>query len=396
MTYKTRYMQNVLKTASVIAALVLLAACGGTTTKVEKGKDKIVAEKKAQLDKMKEDQKALSDKISALEEEIITLDPSQKKENAKLVAIAPLETGSFTHYIDLQGRIDATNIAYVAPRGQGGLVKAIYIKQGDYVKKGQLLLKLDNAMAQKQIDQLNSQLSYAKDILKRQQNLWDQSIGTEVQLLSAKNNVESIEKQIATAQEQSSFSNVYAEMSGVAEVVNIKVGELFQGGPQIRIVNTNDLKIVAQVPENYLDRVGVGSKMLVNFPDLGNKTFTTKISVAGKLIDPNSRSFYIEAKMPVDKSLRPNQIALVKIQDYTAKDVITIPVNTMQNDDKGKFVMVAVKESDKWVARKKPVEVGQLYGDKVEVKSGLKVGEQIITDGFQGLYEGQPLTTNMM
>ena len=394
MTYKTRYMQNVLKTASVIAALVLLAACGGTTTKVEKGKDKIVAEKKAQLDKMKEDQKVLSDKIVALEEEIITLDPSQKKENAKLVAIAPLETGSFTHYIDLQGRIDANNIAYVAPRGQGGLVKAIYVKQGDYVKKGELLLKLDDAMAQKQIDQLNSQLAYAKDILKRQQNLWDQHIGTEVQLLSAKNNVESIDKQIATAKEQSSFSNVYAELSGVAETVNVKVGEFFQGGPQIRIVNTNDLKIVAQVPENYLNRVAVGSKVLVNFPDLGNKIITTKVSVAGKLIDPNSRSFYIEAKMPADKSLRPNQIALVKIQDYTAKDVITIPVNTMQNDDKGKFVMVAVKESDKWIARKKPVEIGQLYGDKVEVKSGLKAGEQIITDGFQGLYEGQPLTTN--
>lgn len=394
MTYKTRYMQNVLKTASVITALVLLAACGGTTTKVEKGKDKIVAEKKAQLEKMKEDQKALSDKIIALEEEIVALDPSQKKENAKLVAIAPLETGSFTHYIDLQGRIDATNIAYVAPRGQGGLVKAIYIRQGDYVKKGQLLLKLDDAMAQKQIDQLNTQLAYAKDILKRQQNLWDQHIGTEVQLLSAKNNVESIEKQIATAKEQSSFSNVYAEMSGVAETVNIKVGEFFQGGPQIRIVNTSDLKIVAQVPENYLDRVGVGSKVMVNFPDLGNKTFTTKVSVAGRLIDPNSRSFYIEAKMPVDKSLRPNQIALVKIQDYTAKDVITIPVNTLQNDDKGKFVMVAVKESDKWIAHKKPVEIGQLYGDKVEVKSGLKAGEQIITDGFQGLYEGQPLTTS--
>jgi RND family efflux transporter MFP subunit len=387
-------MQNVLKTASVIAALVLLAACGGTTTKVEKGKDKIVAEKKAQLDKMKEDQKVLSDKIVALEEEIITLDPSQKKENAKLVAIAPLETGSFTHYIDLQGRIDANNIAYVAPRGQGGLVKAIYVKQGDYVKKGELLLKLDDAMAQKQIDQLNSQLAYAKDILKRQQNLWDQHIGTEVQLLSAKNNVESIDKQIATAKEQSSFSNVYAELSGVAETVNVKVGEFFQGGPQIRIVNTNDLKIVAQVPENYLNRVAVGSKVLVNFPDLGNKIITTKVSVAGKLIDPNSRSFYIEAKMPADKSLRPNQIALVKIQDYTAKDVITIPVNTMQNDDKGKFVMVAVKESDKWIARKKPVEIGQLYGDKVEVKSGLKAGEQIITDGFQGLYEGQPLTTN--
>ena len=394
MTYKIRYMQNILKAASVIAVLVLLAACGGTTSTIEKGKDKIVADKKAQLGKMKDDQKVLSDKIAALEEEIITLDPSQKKENAKLVVIAPLETGSFTHYIDLQGRIDANNIAYVAPRGQGGLVKAVYVKQGDYVKKGDLLLKLDDAMAQKQIDQLNTQLTYAKDILQRQQNLWNEHIGTEVQLLGAKNNVASIEKQIATAKEQSSFSNVHAPISGVAETVNIKVGEFFQGGPQIRIVNTNDLKIVTQVPENYLERVGVGSKVLVNFPDLGSKTFTTKVAVAGKLIDPNSRSFYIEAKMPVDKSLRPNQIALVKIQDYTAKDVITIPVNTLQNDDKGKFVMVAVKENDKWIAHKKPIEIGQLYGDKVEVKSGLKAGEQIITDGFQGLYEGQSLTTN--
>lgn len=385
-------MQNVFKTALAVAAIVFLASCGSTTNQENKG----IAAKKAQLEKMKTEQRVLADKITALEEDIIKLDPSQKKENAKLVAIAPLETGNFTHYIDLQGRIDANNVAYVAPRGQGGLVKAIYVKQGDQVKKGQLLLKLDDAMAQKQLDQLNSQLAYAKDILQRQQNLWNERIGTEVQLLSAKNNVESIEKQIATAKEQSSFSNVYAEMTGVAETVNIKVGEFFQGGTQIRIVNTNDLKIVTQVPENYIEKVGVGSTILVNFPEAGDKIITTRVSVAGKLIDPNSRSFYVEAKLPVNKSLRPNQIALVKIQDYTAKNVITIPVNTLQNDDKGKFVMMAVKENDKWVAHKNPVVIGQLYGDKVEVQSGLKAGDQLITDGFQGLYEGQPLTTNAL
>ncbi len=110
------------------------------------------------------------------------------------MALTPLASGSFTHYIDLQGHIDATNVAYVAPRGQGGLVKSIYVKQGDNVKKGQLLLKLDDALAQKQIDQLNTQLAYAKDLLQRQQNLWNQSIGTEVQLLNAKNNVANIEK----------------------------------------------------------------------------------------------------------------------------------------------------------------------------------------------------------
>ncbi len=180
-----------------------------------------------------------------------------------------------------------------------------------------------------------------------------------------------MKKQIAAAQEQSSFSNVYAEMSGVAEIVNIKVGEFFAGGQQIRIVNTNDLKVVAQVPENYLERVSVGSTILVNFPEADNKTIKAKVSVAGKLIDPNSRSFYIEAKMPADKQLRPNQIALVKIQDYVANEALTIPISTLQNDDKGKFVMVAVKEGDKWFARKKPVTVAQLYEDKVEVKSGL-------------------------
>ncbi|MGN6435456.1 MAG: efflux RND transporter periplasmic adaptor subunit [Agriterribacter sp.] len=385
-------MQNVIKLAYTITALMVLTACGAGQLSPD-AKAKAVAEKKAEIEKLKAQEKGITDQIAKLEEEILKIDPSQKKENPKLVAISPVTAGNFTHYIDLQGRVDATNVAYVAPRGQGGLVKAIYVKQGDNVKKGQLLLKLDDALTQKQLDQLNTQLAYAKDLLQRQQNLWDQKIGTEVQLLNAKNNVANIEKQIASVQEQSSFSNVYAEMSGVAETVNIKVGEFFQGGPQIRIVNTNDLKVITQVPENYLERVNVGSPMTINFPE-ANKTIQTKVTVAGKLIDPNSRSFYVEAKLPADKSLRPNQIAMVKIQDYTAKEVLTIPVNTLQNDDKGKFVMVAVKDGSKLVAKKKPVVTGQLYADKVEITEGLQAGDQLITDGFQALYEGQLLTTN--
>lgn len=393
MTYKYWNMQNFLKTAAVITSLVLLAACGAKSP--SEGGNKTIAEKKVQLEKLKTQQREINDKVSALEEELIELDPSLKKENKKLVAVSSLTPTSFTHYIDLQGRVDANNIAYVAPRGQGGLVKAVYVKQGQYVNKGQLLLKLDDAIIQRQIDQLNTQLAYAKDLLQRQQNLWDLKIGTEVQLLTAKNNVANIEKQLATAKEQLSFSNVYAEISGVAETVNIKVGEIFTGGPQIRIVNTNDLKLITQVPENYMEVVGVGSPIVITLPEANNKTINTRISVAGKLIDPNSRSFYIEAKLPVDKSLRPNQIALVKIQDYTAKNVISVPVITLQNDDKGKFVMAAVQENGKLVAKKKPVVIGKLYSDKAEILEGLKEGDQIITDGFQGLYDGQPITTSV-
>lgn len=384
-------MHNVFKTASVIIIVAAFTTLGACTAKP--GDKKAIADKKAQLEKLKAEQKTINDKVTTAEAELLKLDPSLKKENAKLVAIAKIEPENFTHFIDLQGKLDATNIAYVAPRGQGGLVKAVYVRQGDNVRKGQLLLKLDDAIFQKQIDQLNTQLSYAKDLLQRQQNLWDQKIGTEVQLLNAKNNVANVEKQIATANEQASFSNVYAEMNGVAETVNIKVGEMFMGGQQIRIVNTNDLKIVTEVPENYMENVNVGSPLVVNFPESG-KTINTKVSVAGKIIDPNSRSFYIEAKMPFDKSLRPNQIAMVKIEDYTAKNAITIPISTLQNDDKGKFIMVAVQENGKWIARKKAITIGQLYQDKVEVKSGLQTGDQIITEGFQGLYEGQPIVTS--
>lgn len=393
MTYKYWNMQNLFKTAAVITTFALLAACGAKSS--SEGGNKAIAEKKMQLEKLKTQQREINDKVTALEEELIKLDPSLKKENKKLVAIGTLEPGSFTHYIDLQGRVDANNIAYVAPRGQGGLVKAVYVKQGQSVNKGQLLLKLDDAILQTQIDQLNTQLAYAKDLLQRQQNLWDQKIGTEVQLLTAKNSVANVEKQLATAKEQLSFSNVYAEISGVAETVNIKVGETFTGGPQIRIVNTNDLKLITQVPENYMEAVGVGSPIVITLPEANNKIINTKITVAGKLIDPNSRSFYIEAKLPVDKSLRPNQIALVKIQDYTAKNVISVPVITLQNDDKGKFVMAAVQENGKLVARKKPIVVGKLYGDKAEILEGLKAGDQIINDGFQGLYDGQAITTSV-
>ena len=114
--------------------------------------------------------------------------------------------------------------------------------------------------------------------------------------------------------------------------------------------------------------------------------------MAGKIIDPNSRSFYVEIHLPADKDLRPNQIANVKIQDYTAGNTLTIPVNTLQTDDKGKYVFVAEAAKDKVVARKKAITVGQRYSDKVQVLSGLQAGDKIITEGFQSLYDGQSLT----
>ena len=394
----------------VAAEILFLAACGGG------GSQSALNGKKEQLEKLKQQQTKVSDDIQKLEDEIGKLDTSAvKKEKTKLVALSTLAAAPFTHYIDLQGKIDALNVAYVAPRnGTGGIVTAVYVKQGDNVKKGQLLLKLDDIIASQNVKSAaqnvaatKAQLDLAKDLYKRRQNLWSQGIGTEVDVLTAKTNAENLEAQynaqqenFKNAQQQLNFTSIYSDIDGVANTVNVRVGELFAGNvpgtanPQILIVNTQNLKAVAQVPELYLTKVGLGTKVNVTLPELNNKSLDVKVTAAGKLIDPNTRSFYIEAKLPYDKDFHPNQIALVKIQDYYVPNALAVPVSTVQNDLTGKYVLVAVKEKDRMVAHKKTVQIGQLYGDKIEIISGLQAGDSIITEGVQGLYDGQPITTD--
>jgi len=380
-------MKNI-ATVIIVSAVFVLASCGSKSGNAE------LTEKKAKLEELKKQQSAINDQVVKLETEIGKLDPTTiQKENEKLVSVMPLSITAFAHYIDLQGKVEAVNIAYVTPRGQGGQVKELYVRKGDAVKKGQILLKLDDLVIKRQIDQLQTQLSFAKDLYQRQQNLWKENIGTEVQLLSAKNQVDNIEKQISIVKEQQSFTSVYAEMDGVLDDVNVKVGEIFMGAGQIKLINTSDLKVTAQVPENYLEKVKVGTSLKVILPDI-NRTTDAVIRVAGKLIDPLSRSFYIEAKLPADNIFRPNQVAQVKILDYSNANALTIPVNTLQTDDKGKFVMVSAKENGKTVAHKKPVVAGELYGDKIEIKSGLQAGDLLITEGYQSVYDGQTITTS--
>lgn len=374
---------------------IIAASCGNA----KKDNAALLNDKKAELQELKQEQKELNEKITVLETEIAKLDTSSVSTGKpKLVAIEPVSPNSFTHYVDLQGKIDAENVGYVSPRGQGGQIRALYVKQGQRVSKGQLLMKLDDAVVRTQLDQLNSQLAFQEDLYKRQQNLWKEGIGTEVQLTSARQNVTNLQKQIAAVKEQLALSNVYAPISGVAEEVNVRVGEFFSPqsaampGAGIRIVNTGSLKVVADVPENYLGKIGVGSTIRVQLPN-SSRVIDTKVKVAGKLIDPRTRAFYIEAPIPSDPDFRPNQVAIVKIQDYANTNAITIPLSTLQNDESGKYVMVAVKEGGKLIARKRKVVIGELYGDRLEVKSGLQPGDQLVTEGFQSLYEGQLLTT---
>ena len=377
-----------------VILFAVLASCSGKTDTSANGNADL-AQKKAKLEQLKKQQDDLNKQIISLQDEIIKQDPSANPEKAKLVAVEKLSTDNFQHYIDLQGKVDAQNIAYVTSRNpQPAQVRAVYVKEGDYVKKGQLLLKLDDALAKKAVDQAQTKLKFDQDIYNRRNNLWKENIGTEVELTTAKNAVDADQHALDQAEEQLSFSNVYADISGVADEVTIHVGETFPSTTgYIKIVNTSDLKVTAQVPDNYVGKVKEGSKVKIVLPDI-NDSLMSKINVTGKVIDPNTRTFQIEAKLPAKASFKPNQLAYVRIMDYTASNVFTIPVNTLQTDEQGKYVLVAVSENGKMYARKKHIEIGQLYNDQLEVKSGLSEGDMLITDGFQNLYDGQLITTS--
>lgn len=377
----------------LITSTTLLAIAGCTGGSNEKG---TLADLKKKLEAKKKEQSGIESEVRSLEEQIAKLDTTAAQmQNRRLVAVSTLAPQDFVHYIELQGKIDADNIVVVTPRGMPAQVKELYVKQGDVVKQGQLLAKLDDAVILQQLDGLNTQLAYAENIYNRQKNLWDQGIGTEVQLISAKNNVDALNKQIATLKENWKTYSVYAPISGQADVVDLKVGEIFAGataaGPQIRIVNTGSMKVITEVPENYQKRVSKGTTLQVSVPDIG-KSFTTAIKVTSATINPNTRAFTTEARIPSDPTLRVNQVAVVRIEDYAAKNVIVVPVNIIQTDEKNKYVYVMVKEGDRLIARKRIVETGESYESQIEIKSGLNAGDQIITEGYQQVYDGQAVT----
>jgi RND family efflux transporter MFP subunit len=378
-----------MKKSLIISMLFLLAACSGSQ---QENKD--ITAKKAELEKLSKERDALSEKINALEAEILKLGGTTAPEKIKLVEVTALATQDFAHYIELQGKITTEQLYYVTPRGMGGQVKQVLVKQGDNVKKGQLLMKLEDGIIQQNIKQVESQLAFAKNIFSRQENLWKEGIGTEVQFLSAKNNVESLEKQLDLVKEQLSTTLVYAEVAGVVDAVTIKVGETFMGSPMatITIINPSAMKAVVDVPENYINKVRKGMPVVVNVPDI-NESFNSSIYLLSETINITSRSFTAESKVPSKSTIKPNQIAIVKILDHEAKNALVVPVETVQTDEKGKYVYVLAQEKGKSVARKRTVEIGEFYDALIEVKAGLSAGNQLITKGFQGLYEGQLIST---
>jgi RND family efflux transporter MFP subunit len=344
-------------------------------------------DKKAQLEKLKKEHNQIASQIAVLEKEL----NANGKTQATIVSIQVLIPQAFNHYIEVQGRIDGNENIAVSPR-TAGVVTRVIVKEGDYVKKGQVLATQDAEVLKRNLSDLQSQLSFVTDLYEKQKALWDQKIGSEVQYLTAKNNKESIENKIASLQDQISMSSITAPIDGTVEDIPIKVGQLAVAGvPAFRVINFARAKAVADVGEAYSSKIKTGDQVKIFLPDF-NDELQQKVTFASKFINPTNRTFVVEVELPpsVKMVYRANMIAIIRIKDYTNASTMAISQNFIQSSkDEGVYVYLAKEENGKKVAHKTFIKTGVTYNGLTEVLSGLKDGDMLITAGYKDLYDGQ-------
>jgi len=385
MTYPKNiyYIKSTLYSRLLVALsmVIFLAACSASSND----------NKEARLKELKAKQTEISKEIKKLEEEIAKANPNKKEARAKDVAVADLAPRKFDYYVETQGSVESENNIVVSPE-TAGVVTQVYVTEGQQVSKGQVLAQIDNSSQLRNIESMKAQLELATSIYNRQKNLWDQKIGTEVQYLQAKTNKESLEKQIASLEEQNNKSRIKSPINGIVDYVAIKAGESVSPGilsGAFRIVNNNDLKLVASVSEAYVTNIKKGNKVIVSIPEL-KKDITTTVSFVGRNINALSRTFNVEAKLESLPDLRPNMTATIKVIFDTKNNAIVVPVNVIQTLNDEKIVYIAETKGKKTIARKKTVKVDGVYGNEANVE-GLNAGDKIVTFGYQGLNDGDPI-----
>ena len=352
-----------------LPVILFLAACSNNKP----------TDKKAELADLQKQQADINSKITKLQSEIGGQDSTKNTD----VSTITLKTGQFTNYVQIQGHIDAQDNVTAYPQAQA-TITAIYAKVGDHVSKGQALVQLDNSVLIQNIAQAQSQADLMTQLYQRQKNLWDQKIGTEVQFLQAQTNLQSAQKQVASLRRQADLYRIVSPINGTIDQMDLKLGQVAAPGQSgIRVVNADNLKVKADVPGSYASSVNTGDSVKILVPD-AHDSLTTRISFAARVIDPLSRSFGVEVKLPSRKDFRPNMTAVIKIADYSKHNALTVPVNSIQKSEAGDYVFVNVNG----VAKRKNIKEGATSGGVTEITSGLSAGDELITLGASDIEDG--------
>ncbi len=357
-------------------------------------------EKEASIEQLISDKNvaALQAKKATIQAELTKIDDALasldvKKEEA-LVAVQTLKDTVFNHYLEVQGSVETKENILVQPEFSGTLT-TLNVKAGQRVSKGQILGKVDDAGMSQQLASIENQYALAKTTFERQKNLWDKKIGSEIQFLQAQAQMISAQKAVAQMRAQVAKTVIRAPFSGTIDDVFVERGQVVAPSPQglMRIVNLSNMYVSTTVPETYIGKLKVGTVVDVFLTSLG-KTYKGKVRQVANFINPSNRSFGIEVSVPnPDNLLRPNQVAKLKIIDYTVNNAIIVPTNVVQEDgEHNKFVFIATNVSGKkGVAKKVLVKVGKSSDNVTEILSGLSANDVIVTEGANNIADGMKL-----
>ncbi|MGB1247241.1 MAG: efflux RND transporter periplasmic adaptor subunit [Chitinophagales bacterium] len=379
-----------MKNLSIIAiiATFFLVSCGG-------GPETDLDTKKADLEKIEGQIDSLKSVAFDLKEEIAELD-STTTEIVKAVTIVEATETPFDHYLTVSGTSYAENNVQVTT-DMGGLVKAVYVNEGQYVSAGAIMFQMDNSTILPQIEEIKTGLDLATSVFQKRENLWNQNIGSEIEYLQAKNQMESLQKSLATANSQLAKTTIKAPISGYVDAVNLQVGNMASPGhAAAQVVNLSQMEIHANVPEVYVGTVKKGDKVMVDFPVLGLEKEATVESV-GQNISTGNRTFKVIASIANSKNeLKPNMLADIKINDLSLEKAIAIPSKLIQESSHDYFVFVAQTDSTngKTIATKKVVVPGESYDGNTVIETGLEAGDLVIDEGYRTVLEGSLVEIN--
>ena len=381
------------KSILFLITLISLTSCGGDNKSVDAVIDSkdmaAIKAKRAELNKQQRDLKADIDKLNQY------IDSHEKKERPALITAEVIKDTLFKHYVEVQGNVE-TDQNVVLNAEYSGVLTNVYVKEGQRVSKGQRLAKIDDGGMSSQVAQQEAQLALAKTTFERQERLWQQKIGSEIQYLQAKTNYEAAKNATQQMRSQLAKTLITAPFSGVVDEIISDPGQVVVPGqtPIIRLVNLSNMYVKASIPETYLKNIKKGTQVMVKLASI-NEEFTGTVRQVSNYINPNNRSFEIQVEIPnKDGLVKPNLIATVKVNDYSAENAITVPENILQENAAGETIAYIYHPFNDsiGIAKRVLLETGLSYQNHTEVKSGLKKGDTIIKEGAKTLRDGQKVT----
>ncbi|OYT15549.1 MAG: hypothetical protein B7C24_12465 [Bacteroidetes bacterium 4572_77] len=359
----------------------------------------VSCEPKSDLATMQEDLKTKKTNLSTLKLEIKELEgklnmlDTTSALKGVAVNISKVMPSHFEHYFSVNGGFEAEDYAYISPETSGQIVE-ILVAEGQKVKKGQLLVKLNTSIAESSITEIETALELSKVVYEKQKELWAKNIGSELDYLRAKNDYQRLQNQKQTLQNQLDMAYIKSPITGVVDDIPKNQGELAMPGQLLmKIVNLQNFNFFAEVSEAYLPFIHVGDKVNLKLSAYENKTFEAKITRIAHIINPENRSFKVQIFVKNTSGIiKPNMLAEVTFRDFEDKEALVVPSIIIKKDFEGRYVFIAVKKDGDWFAKKKYIETGRSKADETMLTAGLNIGEFVIVNGYNQVVDGSLLS----